>query len=78
MKPTLPENVLTALANAERSPGWNNRRRDVQRFTLPNCYGHAPCELVIVPFARWAYRRQEKAAAAWRAQREHDYVDGCA
>ena len=73
----VPSEVLAALTAAGRGPGWNSRRRDVQRFSLPNMYGHEPCELIVVPFACWAYRRQERIAAEWRAQREHDYVDGC-
>lgn len=56
----LPRVVLAALSAADRSPGWNNRPRDVRRFKL----GH--CTLYVVPFRRWAYRRQEQQAAAWR------------
>lgn len=69
MKAKLPDNVLAALRDAKRSPGWNNRRDDVQRFTLPNRYGHEPCLLYVVPCRRWAYRRWRKQVAAW--QREH-------
>ena len=58
-KPKLSPIVLAALAAAGRSPGWNNRPRDVQRFDL----GH--CALYVVPFRRWAYRRQEQQTAAW-------------
>jgi len=64
----LPDNVLRALANAERTPGWNNRPRDVRRFDLPNCYGHEPCALYVVPFRCWAYRRIERQAQDWRAE----------
>ena len=60
MKPNLPNDVLRALANADRSPGWNNRRGDVQRFALERC------TLYVVPFRRWAYRRMERQAQAWR------------
>ena len=31
-----PQPVIDALAYAARTQGWNNRRGDVQRFTLPN------------------------------------------
>jgi len=55
----LPADVLVALAAAGRTPGWNNRPRDVQLFDL----GH--CALYVVPFRRWAYRRQEQQTAAW-------------
>lgn len=60
---TLPRDVLAALAAANRSPGWNNRPRDVQRFNV------GTCALYVVPYRRWAYRRQERRAAAW--QRTH-------
>lgn len=55
----LPHDVLAALAAADRSPGWNNRPRDVQRFTV------GACALYVVPFRRWAYRRQEQQTATW-------------
>jgi hypothetical protein len=58
-KPKLPSDVLAALAAAGRSPGWNNRQRNVQRFDL------GQCALYVVPFRRWAYRRQEQQTAAW-------------
>jgi hypothetical protein len=60
MKPKLPDDVLHALAQADRSPGWNNRRADVQRFDLGRC------TLYVVPFRCWAYRRMERQAQAWR------------
>lgn len=61
MKSTpLPIEVRMALAQADRSPGWNNRRGDVQRFELGRC------TLYVVPFRRWAYRRIERQAQAWR------------
>ncbi len=56
----LPDDVLRALANADRSPGWNNRRGDVQRFEMGTCV------LYVVPFRRWAYRRTERQAELWR------------
>jgi len=55
----LPRGVLSALAAADRSPGWNNRSRDVQCFELGQCL------LYVVPFRCWAYRRQEQRAAAF-------------
>lgn len=62
-KNTLPPDVLAALAAADRSRGWNARPRDVQRFNLDACV------LYVVPYRRWAYRRQEQQTAAW--WREH-------
>ena len=56
---TLPSEVLAALAAADRKPGWNSRPRDVQRFELGSC------DLYVVPFRCWAYRRQEQQSAAW-------------
>lgn len=35
--------VVAALAAADRSPGWNNRPRDVQRFDV------GTCALYVVP-----------------------------
>ncbi|MFK2905675.1 hypothetical protein ISP17_17080 [Dyella ginsengisoli] len=58
-KTRLPPDALAALAAADRSPGWNNRPRDVRRFDV------GTCALYVVPFRRWAYRRQEKQTAAW-------------
>jgi hypothetical protein len=51
--------VVAAIAAADRAPGWNNRPRNVQRFELGRCL------LYVVPFRRWAYRRQKKQTAAW-------------
>lgn len=51
--------MRTALAAANRSPGWNTRPREVKRFDL------GACTLYIVPFRRWAYRRREQQTAAW-------------
>ena len=56
---TLLHAVATALSAADRSPGWNNRPRDVQRFDV------GTCALYVVPYRPWAYRRQEQQAAAW-------------
>lgn len=69
MKAKLPDDVTAALEQAKRTQGWNNRRGDVQRFTLPNVYGHEPCTLYVVPCRRWAYRRWERQSAEW--QRQH-------
>lgn len=58
---TLPHDVTAALVAADRSPGWNNRPRDVQRFSV------GTCALYVVPYRRWVYRRQEhQAAGSWR------------
>ena len=67
MKATLSADVTAALAYAERTAGWNNRRGEVQRFELANMYGHAPCLLYVVPARRWAYRRWERLTA----ERQH-------
>ena len=69
MKATLPDDVAAALAYAERSQGWNNRRGNVQRFELANVYGHEPCLLYVVPARRWAYRRWERLTA----ERQHQH-----
>jgi hypothetical protein len=60
----LPETVSKALRTADRSPGWNNRPKDIQRFEL------GACTLYVVPYRRWAYRRQERQMAAWWNDRE--------
>ena len=57
MKAKLPDDVTAALAYAERTQGWNNRRGYVQRFILPNRWGHEPCALYVVPARTWTYRR---------------------
>ncbi len=64
----LPDAVLRALADANRAPGWNNRSRDARRFALGDC------TLIVVPFRRWAYRRQEQASAAWHAAQERTHA----
>jgi hypothetical protein len=69
MTTKLPDDVTAALAYAERTAGWNNRRGAVQRFELANRYGHEPCLLYVVPARRWAYRAWERQAAA--RQRQH-------
>lgn len=56
MKPKLPEEVMRAVEQAKRTAGWNNRHVEVQRFELPNVYGHKPCLLYVVPARCWAYR----------------------
>ncbi len=67
MIPKLSDGVLAALEQTKRAPGWNNRSRDVSQFQLTGNYGR-DCTLYVVPFRRWAYRRQEQQAAAWRAE----------
>ena len=64
-----PQSVVDALAYAARTQGWNNRRGDVRRFTLPNRYGHEPCWLYVVPARVWVYRTWERQASEW--QRQH-------
>ncbi len=61
---TLPIEVRIALAEADRAPGWNNRRREIRRFELVGRWGE-PCTLYVVPFRCWANRRSEKQAQAW-------------
>lgn len=63
----LPDDVLRALIEAGRAPGWNNRSRDVRQFQLTGNYGRE-CTLYVVPFRRWAYRRMEQQSAAWQAE----------
>ena len=58
-KTRLTPDVLAALVAADRSRGWNNRSREVQRFMV------GTCALYVVPYRRWAYRRQEHQTAAW-------------
>jgi len=68
MNAKLPDDVVTAIEQAKRTPGWNNRPRTVRRFDVPGGFGQG-CALYVVPFRRWAYRRQEQATAAyWREQ----------
>lgn len=68
MKPKLSDEVIAALAEADRAPGWNNRSRDVRRFELAGDFGRG-CTLYVVPYRRFAYRRQERMTADyWRAQ----------
>lgn len=59
-KTPLPADVSHALAAADRAPGWNNRDGCIRRFDLDGC------ALYVVPFRRWAYRRQEQQGEAWR------------
>ncbi len=61
----LSNDVLRALRDADRAPGWNNRNPDIGRFTLTGSFGR-DCTLYVVPFRRWAYRRVEQQAAQWR------------
>ncbi len=72
MKLRLPDDVVQAIEQAKRTAGWNNRRGEVQRFELVNCYGRKPCLLYVVPCRRWAYRRLERQAAEWQCQKGGD------
>lgn len=68
MKPKNPDEVMRALAEADRAPGWNNRARTIRRFDVPGNFGRG-CALYVVPYRRFAYNRQERATAAhWRGQ----------
>ncbi len=52
--------IRAALAAADRSPGWNMRADTIRRFDV------GTCALYVVPYRRWAYRRQEQQGEAWR------------
>lgn len=52
--------VSNALAVTERSPGWNNRKPDIQRVKL------GACTLLAVPYRLWAWRRYELRVAETR------------
>jgi hypothetical protein len=65
-KTPVSSEVLAALIAADRSPGWNNRPRELRRFDLGNC------ALYVVPFRRWAYRRQEQQTAEWWRTHERE------
>ncbi len=68
MKPKNSADVLRALAEADRAPGWNNRARAIRRFDVPGDFGRG-CVLYVVPYRRFAYHRQERMTADyWRAQ----------
>lgn len=60
-KSRLPVEILRALADAGHAPGWNNRPRAIRRFAIAGDFGRG-CTLYVVPFRRFAYRRQEQAA----------------
>lgn len=49
--------LQTALAPAIRSPGWNNRPRDVRQYKIGDCV------LYVVPYRRWAWHRRERELA---------------
>ena len=66
-EPMQVDAIITALRDAERTPGWNARKRDVCRFDLGDCV------LIVVPARRWIYRRYEQQAAAcgaWKVSQE--------
>lgn len=66
MKARNSDDVMQALRDADRAPGWNNRPRAIRRFEVPGDFGRG-CLLYVVPYRRFAYRRQELATAAyWR------------
>lgn len=52
--------VSNALTVTQRSPGWNNRKPDIQRIQL------GACTLLAVPYRRWAWRRHELKIAESR------------
>ena len=60
----MTDDVMQALANAQRRQGWNNRNPAIRRFEIGR-YGLA-CTLYVVPARAWAYRRAERNAQAWR------------
>ncbi len=63
---TMPPLLLAALKSTDRSPGWNNRSREVQRFYLGRL------TLFVVPYRRWVNRREDKRVAAWRQAHEKE------
>ncbi len=65
-KPTLADDVVQALANAQRTQGWNNRNPAIRRFEIGR-YG-LDCTLYVVPARAWAYHRAERDAQAWHAR----------
>ncbi len=68
MKSKLSDDVVRALREADCVPGWNNRNREIRCFTVPGDFGRG-CTLYVVPYRRFAYRRQELATAVrWREQ----------
>lgn len=61
------DEISDALKAADRGPGWNTRCPIVRRFQL------GACVLMVVPYRRWHYRRQEQRTAAylaWQALQE--------
>ena len=59
--------ILDALADCTRTPGWNMRRREIRRFTVGGKYG-APCTLICVPAAFWVFHRAQAQADAWQRE----------
>ena len=59
----MTDDVMQALANAQRTQGWNNRNPAIRRFEIGR-YGMG-CILYVVPARAWAYRRAERDAQAW-------------
>lgn len=64
----MTDDVVQALANAQRTQGWNNRNPAIRRFEIGR-YGKG-CTLYVVPARAWAYRRAERDTQAWR-ERSH-------
>lgn len=60
MNPTMTADMARALADARRTPGWNNRNPAIRRFEIGRC------TVYVVPARAWAYRRAERDAQAWR------------
>lgn len=69
-KTRLTPDVLAALAAADRSPGWNKRTRDVQRFTVGACAltsSHTGAGLIDGRNSKWQH-----GGVRMSARRAHD------
>ena len=60
----MTDDVVQALANAQRTQGWNNRNSAIRCFEIDR-YGLG-CILYVVPARAWAYHRAERNAQALR------------
>ena len=67
-----PKDVIDAVAYAQRTNGWNNRRPDVRTFELPNRWGRDRCTLYVVPARVWRYRSWQRMAEEWRERHRND------
>ena len=56
------DDLIRALAKAERTPGWNNRNPAIRSFRVGRCV------VYVVPARAWAYRQMERNIRAWQAQ----------